>query len=56
MLAVFYNKLPWFGSELPEKYLKRGALVLAVFYNKLSWLISELPILSTNIIIKCFVQ
>ena len=30
MLVVFYDKLSWFVSELPEKYLKRGGLVTSV--------------------------
>jgi hypothetical protein len=25
--VVFYNKLPWFVSELPQKYIKRGGPV-----------------------------
>ena len=25
--VIFYNKLSWFVSELPERYLKRGSAV-----------------------------
>jgi hypothetical protein len=36
MWVVFYNKLPWFVSDLPEKYISNVvAHVLVVFYNKL---------------------
>ena len=34
-LVVFYNKLSWFVSKLPEKYLKCASVVRVVFYNKL---------------------
>ena len=47
MQIVFYNKLSWFVSELPEKrYLKRGGPVLVVFYNKLWRYVLELPEIS----------
>jgi hypothetical protein len=44
VLVVFYNKLSWFVSELPEKDIsvKHGGPVLVVFYNKLPWFVFEL--------------
>ena len=41
---VFYNKLSWFVSELPEKDISNVVVQCrVVFNNKLSWFVSELP-------------
>ena len=37
MCVVFYNKLPWFVFELPEKDISNGGgSGQVVFYNKLA--------------------
>ena len=44
MYVLFYNKLPWFVSELPEKDISNVVVhCTSVFYNKLPWFVSELP-------------
>ena len=44
MQVVFYNKLLWFVSELPEKDISNVvAGPMQVVYNKLPWFVSELP-------------
>jgi hypothetical protein len=39
---VFYNRLSWFVSELPEKDISNMEVQCMAFYNKLPSFVSEL--------------
>jgi hypothetical protein len=53
--VLFYNKLPWFVSELPEKDISNVVVhCTSVFYNKLPWFVSELPEKDvSNVVVQC---
>ena len=54
IIADMNNKLLWFVSELPKKYLKRGGPVVKVaFYNKLSWLCLNYVKDISKVVVQC---
>jgi hypothetical protein len=55
--VVFYNKLSWFVSEIPEKDISNVVECrYSILYNKLPWFVSELPekdIIISNVVVQC---